>query len=182
MAVIFILDWKQVFEIFFQCFFKGIVQVHWWMLMLHHVYPGLSLMEILIRKYRGFHTKAEVFVATAGPDQKLEMYVCQEKQQDIASSRFGENGSTRTVFSLGHLSPLITLFISEQVHPGAVPQFLNAVIRQKSRHPICIISINFSGKWVHNSWKEVIGVSQCCFPFVNELIYLAIISNAVVWK
>lgn len=182
MAVIFILDWKQVFEIYFQCFFKGIVQVHWWMLMLHNVYPGLSLMEILIRKHIGFHIKAEVFVATAGLDQKLEMYVCQEKQQDIASSRFGENGSTRTVFSLGHLSPFITVFTSEQIHPGAVPQLLNAVIHQESRHVICIIFINFSRKWMHNTWKGVIGVLQCCFPIVNELIYLAIISNTVVWK
>lgn len=178
MAVIFILDRKQIFEIFFQCFSKGIVQVHWWMLMLHSVYPGLSLMEILIRKHTDFHIKVEVFVATAGPDQKLKKYFCQEKQHDIASSRFGENGSTRTVFSQSRLSPLIAVFTSEQAHPGAVPQLLNAVI-QEARHPICI---NFSGKWVHNTWKEVIGVLQCCFPIVNELIYLAIISNAVVWK
>lgn len=182
MAAIFLLDWKQVFEIFFQCFSKGIVQVHWWMLMLHNVYPGLSLMEILIRKHTDFHIKAEVFVATAGPDQKLKKYVCQEKQQDIASSRFGENGSTRTAFSLAHLSPLITVFTSEQVHPGAVPQLLLNAVIQESRHPICTIFINFSGKWVQNTWKEVIGVLQCCFPVVNELIYLAIISNAVVWK
>lgn len=94
------------------------------MLMLHNVYPRLSLMEILIRKHIGFHIKVEVFVATAGPDQKLEMYVCQEKQQDTASSRFGGNGSTRTVFSLGHLPPLITVFTSEQIHPGAVPQLM----------------------------------------------------------
>lgn len=103
-------------------------------------------MEILIRKHIGFHIKLEVFVATAGLDQKLEMYGCQKKQQNIASSRFGENGSTRTVFSLGHLSPLITVFTSEQVHPGAIPQLLNAVIHQESRRPICIIFINFSGK------------------------------------
>lgn len=158
------------------------MQVHWWMLMLHNVYPRLSLMEILIRKHIGFHIKVEVFVATAGPDQKLEMYVCQEKQQDIASSRFGGNGSTRTVFSPGHPSPLTTVFTSEQVHPGAVPQLLNAVIHQESRQPICIIFINFSGKWMHNTWKEVIGVLQRCFPIVNELIYLAIISSTVVWK
>lgn len=136
-------------------------------------------MEILIRKCIDFHTKVEDFVA--GPDQKLEMYVCQEKQQDIARSRFGENGRTRTVFSLGHLSPLITLFTFEQVHAGAVPQLLNAVICQESKHPICIIFINFSGKRVHNTWK-VIGVLQCCFPIVNGLIYLAIVSNGVVWK
>lgn len=75
-------------------------------------------MEILIRKHIGFHIKVEVFVATAGPDQKLEMYVCQEKQQDITSSRFGENGSTKTVFSPGHLSPsslclLLSRYIQE---------------------------------------------------------------------
>lgn len=34
---------------------------------------------------------------------------------------------------------------------------------------------------MHDTWKEVIEVLQC-FPILNELIYLAIVSNTVVWK
>lgn len=54
--------------IFLQYFFKGIVQVCWWILTLPRVYPGLNSTETLIRRCIHFHRKTGVCVAAASPN------------------------------------------------------------------------------------------------------------------